>query len=130
MLIQFAYDILSAEMAGGSDWLGSERFNIEANLSSGLAAVAGEERTRQIRLMTQSLLADRFRLRIHLETRRQPVYELVVAKGGSKLKAADPMKPGPIGVRDGQIFRNSARLDVLSKMLTGELGRRLSTKPD
>ena len=39
-----------------------------------------------MRLMVQSLLADRFTPTIHRETKQKPVYELVVAKGGSTLK--------------------------------------------
>ena len=40
--------------------------------------------------MKQSLLADRFKLKVHFEMREMPVYALVVAKGGSKVKATDP----------------------------------------
>jgi uncharacterized protein (TIGR03435 family) len=43
-----------------------------------------------LRLMFQSLLEDRFKLKVHHETRELPVYDLVIAKSGSKLKAADP----------------------------------------
>jgi uncharacterized protein (TIGR03435 family) len=42
----------------------------------------------EVRLMLQSLLADRFKLRIHRESKEMPVYALQVAKNGSKLKAA------------------------------------------
>jgi len=42
-------------------------------------------------LLEQSLLADRFKLKVHFETREQPAFALVVAKGGSKLS---PAKPG------------------------------------
>jgi uncharacterized protein (TIGR03435 family) len=44
----------------------------------------------QLRLMFQSLLEDRFKLKVHRETREMTAYDLVVAKGGSKLKQADP----------------------------------------
>ncbi len=42
----------------------------------------------QVALMEQSLLADRFNLKAHFETREMPVYALVVAKRGPKLNAA------------------------------------------
>jgi uncharacterized protein (TIGR03435 family) len=48
--------------------------------------------------MLQSLLEERFRLVMHKETREIPVYALVVAKGGSKLKPAPPDTDCPIGV--------------------------------
>ena len=47
------------------------------------------------RFMQQALLADRFKLKVHFETRLLPIYALVVAKGGPKLKASemDPANP-------------------------------------
>jgi uncharacterized protein (TIGR03435 family) len=48
--------------------------------------MTNEERMKETHLMMQSLLADRFQLKAHFETREMPVYELVLAKGGSKLK--------------------------------------------
>ena len=45
--------------------------------------------------MLQSLLADRFHLKVHIETRELPVYALVVARGGSKLKASTPEPATP-----------------------------------
>ncbi len=45
-----------------------------------------DDLTRQADLMLQALLADRFQLKIHREMRDQPVYELVVAKNGPRLK--------------------------------------------
>src|SRR5207253_8749683 len=44
-------------------------------------------------LMLQSLLEDRFRLKVHHETRELPVYELVIAKGGSKIKLSEDQGP-------------------------------------
>jgi uncharacterized protein (TIGR03435 family) len=52
-----------------------------------------EERVKQNRMMEQSLLADRFKLKMHFETREMSVYELTVAKGGAKVKPA--VDPGP-----------------------------------
>ncbi len=45
--------------------------------------------------MMQQLLADRFQLTVHHEQREQPVYELVVAKGGPKLEAAEAGSAAP-----------------------------------
>lgn len=49
----------------------------------------------QLQVMLQSLLAERFQFRAHRETRELPVYELVVAKGGAKIKAIVG-KPTPV----------------------------------
>ena len=62
----------------------------------------------QLRLMLQSLLADRFKLTLHRETMRRPVYKLVVAKGGSKLQASqDGGELVMSGSPDGYTFRNA-----------------------
>jgi uncharacterized protein (TIGR03435 family) len=50
-----------------------------------LAKAAGPVPVRELRLMLQQLLADRFKLTLHRETKEMPVYELTVAKGGPKL---------------------------------------------
>jgi uncharacterized protein (TIGR03435 family) len=76
----------------GPDWLSTERFDIAATMPPSTTQA-------QFRLMLQSLLADRFHLTYHRETREVPVYLLTVAKGGPKLKpsgsAAPPEEPAP-----------------------------------
>jgi uncharacterized protein (TIGR03435 family) len=57
-----------------------------------LAKAAGPVPVRALRLMLQQLLADRFKLKLHHETKEIPVYELTVAKGGPKLP--DPRPAG------------------------------------
>ena len=54
------------------------------------AIVSGSPSDDELRLMFQTLLEDRFKLKAHRETREMPAYDLVVAKGGTKLKRADP----------------------------------------
>ncbi len=56
-----------------------------------IEAIAGNSVSdEQLRLMFQTLLEDRFKLKVHRESREMTAYELVVAKGGPKLKRADP----------------------------------------
>ena len=52
--------------------------------------MAGPVPVRELRLMLQQLLADRFKLILHHETKETPVYELTVAKGGPKLPKPRP----------------------------------------
>jgi len=62
----------------------------------------------ELRLMLQSLLTDRFQLKLHRETMTRPVYKLVVARGGSKLQA--PEEGGELvmsGSPEGFVFRNA-----------------------
>jgi uncharacterized protein (TIGR03435 family) len=97
MLLLFAYEVQKQQISGGPNWISSERFTIEAKASS--ARPNGRVDLGTIRLMIQSLLADRFKLVVHRSTREEKVYELVVKKGGSSMKKAEgPSKDGRMGL--------------------------------
>jgi uncharacterized protein (TIGR03435 family) len=70
----------------GPGWFDSERFNIIATVPPGTTQ-------EQFRLMLQNLLADRFKLALHKETREMQIYSLNVARNGPKLKKATPDPP-------------------------------------
>ncbi len=83
------------QVVGGPSWINSDRFDIDAKLESSqiaaLEKLAAPDRSVQIKLMVQSLLADRFKLLVNDDTTApRPAYALVVAKGGSKLKETAP----------------------------------------
>jgi uncharacterized protein (TIGR03435 family) len=84
-LVQLAYDVRDYQVAGGPGWLTTDRYEIEAKARDAKGGPA------EMKLMLQSLLADRFRLKFHRESKEFPVYGLVVDKGGPKLT---PLKPG------------------------------------
>jgi uncharacterized protein (TIGR03435 family) len=77
-LIQVAYGVRDFQVTGGPGWMNTEDYDITAKGDDG----AQES---QLRLMLQALLADRFKLIFHRETKKMPVYFLTVAKGGIKL---------------------------------------------
>jgi uncharacterized protein (TIGR03435 family) len=89
-LVSFAYDLLSVQLSGGPAWArpgllaGSELYQV-------IAKAAGDPppSAEQFRLMLQGLLSDRFKLQVHHVNKELPVYNLVVAKGGLKLKESD-----------------------------------------
>jgi uncharacterized protein (TIGR03435 family) len=83
-LVEWAYGLRRYQVTGGPDWINSARYDIEATAE-------GNVGSEQIRLMLQSLLEDRFKLKVHRETRQLPVYDLLLAKGGPKL---EPPKEG------------------------------------
>jgi uncharacterized protein (TIGR03435 family) len=92
-LMQYeAYDIPQSRILGGPKWLDSTRFDIEAKMDDAeaaqLKALDHEHGRVQAQAMFQQLLADRFQLKVHWETRELPVYALVVAKKGAKLQPA------------------------------------------
>ncbi len=82
-LITAAYGIRDHQLTGGPGWMGNDRFDVVAKPES-------TEGVATLRLMLQALLADRFRLVIRGETREMPVYFLVIAKGGVKLRESPP----------------------------------------
>ena len=81
VLIQNAYQLLQeGQVVGGPSWLTSDTFDI-------VASVAGNPAPDQIPLMLRALLADRFKLIVHIETRELPIYALVLARNDGKLGA-------------------------------------------
>jgi bla regulator protein blaR1 len=86
-LIRFAFNVQAFQLDGGPGWLTSHRFDITAQAPSDLegAAATGPGQLRPVQLMLQALLADRFRLKAHRETKDVPVYNLVLARADGKL---------------------------------------------
>jgi len=74
-LIAVAYSVTDYQIFGVVNWLESQTFDLEAQ-------APGPADLGQIRLMLQSLLDERFKLKIHRETRELPIYSLVLAKAG------------------------------------------------
>ena len=82
ILVCRAYGIIRTQCedrVAGPSWIGTDKFDVAASIPAGTTAA-------QFRQMLQNLLAERFKLAVHHESRIVPVYELVVAKSGSKLK--------------------------------------------
>jgi uncharacterized protein (TIGR03435 family) len=93
MLVQRAYGLRSYDDVYGSpDWGKTERFDIQAKMReadiAAMQKLSRPERNVRMEPMLQALLADRFKLKAHREMKPVPVYELVVAKGGARLKEA------------------------------------------
>lgn len=90
-LISFAYDYEEYRISGAPAWMAkadpSIYFEIEAK-----AAGDGTLNLDRAKEMFRSVLAERFQLRFHHETKDEPVYHLVVAKGGPKL-STKPLPP-------------------------------------
>jgi len=85
-LITFAYQIQSFQLEGGPDWIASERFDIlgkpERAVPGTGAIFNGQE---PLKIMLRTLLADRFKLVMHKETKELPIFELVLARPDGKL---------------------------------------------
>lgn len=123
-LIQFAYNVQSSsQISGGPTWINSEKYDIDAKIDDsqveGLQKLPVEQRADQVRLMVQSLLADRFKLKVSRTTKELPVYALVVLKNGPKLIHGTA---GPKGIRvsgsKGNLRGTNATISLLMRVLS------------
>jgi len=123
-LIQYAYKLKQHQLAA-PDWAKNQRFDILAKMPEG----ATKE---QVPEMMQGLLADRFGLTFHKESREQPVFALLVAKGGHKLKEsstepeaappADDKKDTVMSFGGGQVRQSGNNsFTVTSKEMEGKM---------
>lgn len=89
-LIINAWDLKIWQVLGGPAWVTNPSTDTDY-YDIMLKAEGDEPLTQpQARLLLQSLLADRFQLRVHRETKETPIYALVIGKGGPKLKENAP----------------------------------------
>ena len=118
ILIAFAYRIQQFQVSGGPRWIDPDRFDVDGK--------AEDLRTDpdQLRLMLQSLFEDRFKLKVHRETKPSAVYALVVGKGGPKIKLSRDQNPenvdGPSPPRAGPNHGETVRELTLRGHVTPE----------
>jgi uncharacterized protein (TIGR03435 family) len=121
-LVTEAYGVRYEQVSGAPGWgdgPAGARYDIEAK-AEGDAKPAKE----QLQQMLQSLLAERFRLKVRRETADTPIYALVLAKGGSKLKAVD--KGEGVRVRasgTSQRMDGKTTMEFLARQLSISAGR-------
>ena len=83
-------------IAGAPNWVKSEKYDLQAKVDTDHTDQPQEPGIEQYQLMLQRLLAERFKLKLHWETKTLPVYELVVAQDGSKLHESKTDKPSSL----------------------------------
>jgi uncharacterized protein (TIGR03435 family) len=102
VLLQAAYGFGAYEVSGAPSWFESSFWVVQAkcdhSVDDQLAGLTDDQAHMEKQHMMQALLADRFHLKVHWETKQANVYALVLAKGGSKLQptkeeTADPTVP-------------------------------------
>lgn len=148
MLIHAAYGVEDNQISGEPGWLNSDHYDIEAKMDSATAdalhKLSEDQRRLERQRMLQALLADRFKLAIHRETKELPVYALVVAKNGPKLQEAKPGDTYPNGIKGpdgvaragfmrmgrGELTGQGLPMSSLVRLLTQQLGRTVMDKTD
>jgi uncharacterized protein (TIGR03435 family) len=138
-IVSSAYNVKDDAIVGGPAWIGANHYDIDAKVTPGTDAPPPKLTGAQRRQMIQSLLADRFKLIVHDETKDAPIYELQIAKSGSKLPESTPNdgfakgiigidgNPVPIGylmpLGLGRRFGQAVTIASLAESLSHELKR-------
>jgi uncharacterized protein (TIGR03435 family) len=132
LVIELAYGITEpSRILGVPEWAKSGGWNIDAKVAGEDVAALGKLSRDDRSRMLQALLVDRFHLKAHIEKREMPVYDLVVAKGGPKLKEATAEEASQamlLGAVPGKIKCVSMPLSTLPPYLNRELGRPMVDK--
>ena len=121
MLITMSYNLKPHQLEGGPNWLDSDKYDITAKAE-------GAADRDQIKLMIQSLLADRFKLAFHRETKEMPIYALVQGKNGPRLHASEATggeAKSQVRIGRGQIDLQSATMAGLADALSTLVGRNI-----
>jgi len=113
--IEFAYRVKDFQVSGGPAWLASETFDIDAK-------AAGPADSQELRRLLQTLLADRFQLRVRLETKEGPTYALIVARGGSKLHEVPPGDGPEMRTSRNRLNARKISMSGIAQALSGLLG--------
>jgi len=114
--IRFAYSLPSDDQVSGPDWIKTKTvtFDIDAKSSP-------DTPEEQLRLMTRTLLEERFHLAMHTEPKPFAHYALVVAKSGSKLQPAREDAPKARGYGIGRISSNGISMHTFTVLLSRQL---------
>jgi len=124
MLIMQAYDVKDFQITGGPAWLASDRWDINAK-AEGLPAQVPRA---TMQTMMQGLLADRFQLKLHKDSKELPAYALVAGKGPHKMKASEAPAGGGerrqmFRMGRGQANLQAANMAAVANFLSQQLGR-------
>jgi uncharacterized protein (TIGR03435 family) len=123
-LIRVAYGLKSnAQVLGGPKWIDSARFDIVAKADDAETAkmqkMSDADWVKARSLMLQSLLAERFQLKLRRETRVLPIYALVVVKSGIKFKPAKPNEDSDLSGWGGHLEATAITMDAFADYLNG-----------
>ena len=121
-LLRNGYDIQNFQFAGGPSWLDSDTYDISATVADRV-----EVSQDRYRALIRALLAERFQLKVHWQTRQSDVYALVVAKNGPALKvAAAPSKEPGLNTNKSSHLGRMIGTNVPVSYLSSVLGIQLS----
>lgn len=151
-LVQLAFGVESDRILGEPAWVKSNRYDIDAKVEPEDAPKLKDLKVEQRNAMMLQLLVDRFNLKYHHEQRELPMYALVVAKSGLKMKPSEPdpnpvvtvpkpedlPKPGDgrrpgmdrhlMMINPGHLESTGTTIEMLAHILSRQLGRTVVDK--
>ena len=132
-LIHAAYGIsMENQIEGLPGWVSSDPYDVEAKTDEKTAeswkGLSYKERSKKEEPMFQALLADRCQFKAHLVTREMPVYDLVIAKGGLRMKEAAPDEPGTESMSSTKLKAQAQKVSAISGAFQWTVGRMIVDK--
>ena len=132
-ILEFTYDIHQDLIFGVTGPVSDANFDIEAKVVPPNGAAPPKLTDRQLTAMIIPLLADRFHLKAHLQTKTLPVYDLVVAHGGLKIKLSQDQRTGGGWNLNGQnsevvLSGKSDTMADLASAIADPVGRKVIDK--
>jgi len=113
-----AYGVLAYQIEGMPKWAESAdpHFNIEAKVEGDATPSRAH-----VKEMLQTLLADRFQVRLHRETRQRQILALVVGKDGVKMKESQPEGQSGLTFRGGEVTGSKLPMTYLANFLSNQM---------
>ncbi|QMV18993.1 TIGR03435 family protein [Granulicella sp. 5B5] len=133
-LILEAYSLKESQLSGLPKWNDSARFDIRAKIIAPDKKLLKSLTRAQSRSMLQPILTDRFQLKFHRDWKIEPIYDLVITKGGPKFSATtaaestsdtgvNGVKAGGFSVRNGSLTATGVPVSTLVDYLPSQLQR-------
>jgi uncharacterized protein (TIGR03435 family) len=114
VLVIYAFDKKLDQISGAPEFMFTEGYDIAAKAASEATLTPA-----QVRPMLQALLADRFHLKVHYESKPLPVYALIVGKNGPKLKRSAPDAHASASTRVGPVIQAVFSKASMALLATG-----------
>jgi uncharacterized protein (TIGR03435 family) len=132
-LMYNAFNVRMSDLLPGlPGWANSDTFDVEAEMDNdtfaALQKLPREQQWPQRQRMLQAFLADRFKLAIHHETKEQPIYALVIAKGGPKLTPNEIQRGSNWSSGSGRLDVHGGPIASLAFALSNLVGRNVVDK--
>lgn len=136
-LMNQAYNVRDFQITNGPGWISSDAYDVNAKAADGAPDRITPD---QLRPMLKALLAERFQLKVHTESKEMPVFALMVGKGGLKVKelparppqteGGPPQPRGMMRMGRGQINAQGVTMTAFAQMLSQQLGRTVLDKTE